>query len=964
MVVLLYLLFFLSGAAALVYEVVWARSLALVFGGSHLAVATVLSVFMGGLALGGWLLGRAADRSRRPLRLYALLELGIAAAALLFELLLRAYPVVYPPLARLFETSPVWLTLLRVLFAVAGMLLPTTLMGGTLPVLSRLIARTGASLARHLSLLYGINTLGAVTGALAAGFLLLPQLGVRGATGVAVAINACVGLTALLLSARLDHGGQAAPADVREAPLPRDLPSLPFRLVLLGIGVSGFCALAYEVLWTRVLSMVFGTSVYTFTIMLVAFLAGIAVGGQAHTLLPRGRGFRAPVLTFAATQAAIGICALGASYALGQLPAHASGLQTRLGAGQGEFLARQASTFLLAFAYMAVPAFFMGLAFPLAGTIHARRRGHVGSAVGEVLAVNTVGAILGAAAAGFLLIRLFGIERALQLLVVVNVGAGLAIAASLLPRPRAAVGVAGTAAAAALLGIAALPPSARFWDAKFLAVYRNNQRQTFDTPEHVQDTLRNTDVLYWFEGINETISVIQAKGGTRAFVVNGRVEASTHLEDVQCQRTLGHLPMLAHPSPRRVFVLGTGSGMTLGSVLVHPQVERVTLAEIEPGVFGATRTFGRWNHDALNSPKLRIVRNDGRNFLWTTRERFDVITADPIHPWSGGAAYLYTDEYFRTVASRLAPGGVACQWLPIYELTLEDLRSVVATFSRNFRHVALWLTYADAELLGSDAPFPFDRERLAARLADPTLQADLAAVGMGTPEDFLAHFLAGEEPLRAFARGGVVNTDDNLWLEFSAPRSQGRRNLVAENFASLAAMRRSPREIAPWAHGEEAAPALDRLQAQALAGADPDALAEDVRALARTVPLSGRLSLLERQAATLTAGIPRPLAAEGFAVLGGRLDITAVSVRTGAGRAALIFVDNVARDVYGERYLEAPEELLDLRLKTEADQVLATLREEHARLSRERAGGTPSREETSARLRARVATWVAEARLP
>ena len=969
MVALLYLLFFLSGAAALVYEVVWARSLGLVFGGSHLAVATVLSVFMGGLALGGWLLGKAADRSTRPLRLYALLELGIAGAALLFQALILAYPTIYPPLARLGEHQTAWLTLLRVLFAVAAMLLPTTLMGGTLPLLSRLIAGRTASLGRPLSLLYGINTLGAVTGTLAAGFVLLPGLGVRRTTAFAVAINVAVGLVALGLSRRAGvvqrSGGQALDAEP-----PQGAPPLPFRLALLGIGISGFCALAYEVLWTRVLGMVLGTSVYSFTIMLVAFLAGIAAGGQAHSLLPgawtSARGWRRPILGFAAAQVVIGVCALGATYALGDLPAHASGLQTRLATGQAEFLARQASSFLLAFAYMAVPAFFMGLAFPLAGTIHALRRRSVGAAVGEVLAVNTMGAILGAAAAGFLLIPLFGIERALQVVVAVNVGTGLTIAASVLPRPRLLAGLATAGAAAGVAVLVSLPASARFWDPKLLAVYRNNQRQTFDTPEHVEDALRNTDVLYWFEGINETISVIEPKGGTRAFVVNGRVEASTHLEDIHCQRALGHLPMLAHPAPRKVFVLGTGSGMTLGAVLIHPEAERVTLAEIEPGVFGATRTFARWNHDALDSPKLTVVRNDGRNFLRTTRERYDVITADPIHPWSGGAAYLYTDEYFRTVAARLAPGGVACQWLPLYELSLADLRSVVATFSRSFRHVALWLTYADAELLGSQEPIRFDQGGLAARLADPRIEADLAEVGMGTPDDLLAHFLAGDEALRAFGRGGVVNTDDNLWLEFSAPRSQGRIDLVASNFASLTAMRHPPQEIAPWAGGSSTAAAVDRLQARALAGEGPTALAAEVRALEETVPAHGRLRLLSQQVDTLTAGIPQPLATESFPVLAedalARLDITAVSVRTGAGRAALVFVDNARREVYGERYLEAPEELLDLRVRTEADKVFGALREEHAALARAAEGHglpIPRREEVASRLRARVATWAA-----
>jgi spermidine synthase len=974
MVVLLYLLFFLSGAAALVYEVVWARSLGLVFGGSHLAVATVLSVFMGGLALGGWLLGRAADRSTRPLRLYAFLELGIAGAALLFEALILEYPTIYPPLARLGEHQAAWLTLLRVLFAVAAMLLPTTLMGGTLPVLSRLIAGRTASLGRPLSLLYGINTLGAVTGTLAAGFVLLPGLGVRRATAVAVGINVAVGLVALGLS-RLAGTVPRSGRQAVDAASPQGAPPpLPFRLALLGIGISGFCALAYEVLWTRVLGLVLGTSVYSFTIMLVAFLAGIAAGGQAHSLLPdawaSARGWRAQILAFAATQVAIGAFALGATYALGDLPAQASGLQTHLAAGQAEFLARQASSFLLAFAYMAVPAFFMGLAFPLAGTIHALRRRSVGAAVGEVLAVNTIGAILGAAAAGFLLIRLFGIERALQVVVAVNVGTGLSIAASVLPRPRLLAGLATAGAAAGVAVLASLPASARFWDPKFLAVYRNNQRQTFDTPEHVEDALRNTDVLYWFEGINETISVIEPKGGTRAFVVNGRVEASTHLEDVHCQRALGHLPMLAHPAPREVFVLGTGSGMTLGAVLIHPQAQRVTLAEIEPGVFGATRTFARWNHDALDSPKLTVVRNDGRDFLRTTRQRFDVITADPIHPWSSGAAYLYTDEYFRTVAARLAPGGVACQWLPLYELSLADLRSVVATFTRSFRHVALWLTYADAELLGSQEPIRFDQGALAARLADPRIEADLAEVGMGTPDDLLAHFLAGDEALRAFGRGGVVNTDDNLWLEFSAPRSQGRMDLVASNFASLTALRRPPQEIAPWARASSTAAAVDRLQARALAGESPTALAAEVQTLEETAPADGRLQLLAQQVDTLMAGIPRPLGTESFPVLAedapARLDITAVSVRTGTGRAALIFVDNAAREVYGERYLEAPEELLDLLVRTEANQVLGALREEHAALAREAEGRglpTPRREEVASRLRARVATWAA-AKLP
>ncbi len=693
---LLYLLFLLSGAAALVYEVVWVRSLSLVFGGSHLAVTTVLVTFMAGLALGGWLFGRRADRMTRPLLAYGLLELGIAVSALGCAGLLALYPVLYAPLARLDESSVAWLTSLRVLFATAAMIVPTTLMGGTLPVLSRLLAARSGSVGRELALLYGFNTLGAVIGTLACAFLLLRTLGVSGTTWIAVGTNATIGLVALASGVRVPAA--LAPA-ARPNGVRGDVPDLPARLVLVGIGISGFCALGYEVLWTRVLSLIVGTSVYGFAVMLVAFLGGIALGGQAPSFAPRARGrtdvrSSGPVRWFGAVQLSIGATALATTYALGRLPMHAARLERLLLAGDAGFGARQATSFLLAVAFMAVPAFFMGLAFPLAGAVHARRRLAVGGAVGEVLAINTVGAILGAAVSGFALLPLLGIERSLQALASLNVGLGLlTLVAALGPaRRRPALALGGLALVAALVALALAPGFGRTWDRQFLAVFRNNQRAAFDTPERVEEALAQTDVLYYHEGVNETISVIRPKRGTQGFVVNGRVEASTRREDVQCQRALGHLPLLLHEDPRRVFVLGLGTGMTLGATAVHRGVERITLAEIERGVFPAARTFGEYNHHVLEDPRLRIVHDDGRNFLRTTRETFDVITADPIHPWSGGASYLYTVEYFRSAAAHLAPGGVLCQWLPIYEMTPDDLKSVLRTFAASFRHTAVWLT--------------------------------------------------------------------------------------------------------------------------------------------------------------------------------------------------------------------------------------------------------------------------------
>jgi spermidine synthase len=931
-VVPLYLLFFLSGAAALVYQVAWVRSLGLVFGGSHLAVTTVLSVFMGGLALGGLLLGARADRTRRPLRLYAGLEIGIALSAGAFWLLLEVYPAIYVPLARLAETNPIWLTVLRVALAALGMIVPTTLMGGTLPVLSRFVAARPEGLRGHLAFLYALNTLGAVAGTLAAGFLLLPRLGVSRTVLVALVINVLVGIVAWLLPERVfGERTEASPALEAERPARAErAPALSFRLVLWGIGVSGFCALGYEVLWTRVLTLIVGTSVYSFTILLAAFLTGIAFGGQSEALLRRwirrrDDGSRPWVLVFGLSQVAIGLSALAVTWALRDLPALAVRLQDLFRAGAGEFRAQQVATFAVAFAFLAVPAFFMGLAFPVAGIVHAAWRRTVGRAVGEVLTFNTVGAILGAAASGFVLVYAFGFERSLHFLVVANLGLGATVLASLLGdrvrRPAAALAAGGALATAVFLAV--FPDWGRAWDRKFFAVFRNNQYLAFNTEEKIRDALANTEVLYFFEGANETISVIRPKGAQQAFIVNGRVEASTTHQDKQCQRTLGHLPMLAHPNPRKVFVLGTGTAMTLGATTIHPEVEEIVLAEIEPGVLPAARTFAEWNHGAVDHPKVRIVFNDGRNFLLTTRERFDVITADPIHPWSGGASYLYTDEYFRLTAERLNPGGLICQWLPIYELSAADLSSVVKSFAANYRHVMLWLTHYDAELLGSNEPIEFDLEALERRIAHPPVREDLDAVFMGSARDFLSYFVAGTEGLREFSRDGVLNTDDNLWLEFESPKSRMLTGVMGDNVVALTHHRET-------LLGDDLDPArlYDRAHALFLWGrAGSGEFAEIFEALRARFPDHAPGRFLAREVDERLARQPVLRGEAPVEVIGrGRVVLSVVTLAIGPERGVVMVVDNAAREIYGERYVDAPAGALDDALTTLARNVVRGLR--------------------------------------
>jgi spermidine synthase len=805
---LIYLMFLLSGAAALIYEVVWFRSLSLIFGGTHLAVTTVLCVFMGGLALGSYIIGRKVDRFSRLLRLYGLLELGVALSAGIFIVLMKLYPSVYIPLARLYPDSPFYLSLIRVVFSALALIIPTTLMGGTLPVLSSFISERGKGLGGHLSFLYGLNTLGAVAGAIGAGFFFMRFFSVNLTLLIPVLINVTVGSLSLVLQRRSDvfsHAG-ALEDERRGESRPNDYTGeeirryrFPFRLVLWGIGVSGFCALGYEVLWTRILIIILGASIYSFAVMLAAFLTGIGLGGSAYGVFlkisrARYRGNGSPfkaIVGFGLVQCIIGATAIFATGYFFDLPALSFHLQQFLKstAGADIFSAWQWTNFVVAFFYMFIPAFFMGIAFPFAGEIHANYKKAVGPAVGEVMAFNTVGAILGAAISGYALIYLVGIERALQILSLVNIGYGVFIIAST-RNNRILNSAVSVLVLTVILYLSFSPNVFKVLDPKYFAIYKSDRPDMFLSREKADRALKGVEVLYYGEGAESIVSSTLNRG-ILTFATNGWNEASTTFADMQCQYTLGHLPMLLNKNPKKVLVVGLGSGMTLGATSIHPSVEEITLAEIEPKVIGVAKTFAFYNHNAINNPKLKIVFNDGRNFLMTTTDTFDVITADPIHPFFRGAGYLYTAEYFKLASEHLNPGGIMCQWLPMYRLTKENFTSVMKTFRQHFKYTMVWLTVYDVELVGSNSPIIIDEKELEKRIEDPAISFDLQWVMMGTADDFLSYFVMGTEGAKAFTRGGIVNTDENLYLEFSAPFSYDSVFLEAENMDSLLRYRES-----------------------------------------------------------------------------------------------------------------------------------------------------------------------------
>ena len=966
-VAIVYLSFFFSGAAALIYEVVWVRYLSHIFGGSHLAVTAVLSVIMGGLALGSYLIGRRARRETGLLRLYGFLEIGVAAFALVFFFLIKIYPAIYVPLAQVAVTSPLYLSFLRIVFAFIALIVPTTLMGGTLPVLSAFVSRRARSVGVHLSFLYGFNTLGAVIGAFAAGFIFLPNYSVSSTLAIPMLINGIIGLVAIGLQDKAEAVlKNESPAQkeredtgaLRGDPAENPRYQTSFRLVLWGIGLSGFCALGYEVLWTRVLSIVIGASVYGFTLILMAFLAGIALGSASFGLFVRlrGSGYRnnnspvGSIAAFGAVQVIIGISALLVTANVGYLPMWAESLRefvSSISAEPGRFTSSQLAHFGLAFSFFFVPAFFMGIAFPLAGKVHALSKKIVGRAVGDVLAYNTVGAILGSALSGFVLIYFIGMQRSLQALIMINIGFGLIVIMSVLGRRRLTL-AASAAVTISLLLVVFGPWKWQIWNTKFYAIYQANHPDAYKTREKIRRAMANTDVLYYGEGIESIVSSIQT-GESWYFITNGRVEASNSISDMQCQYTLGHLPMLLHKDPKKVFVLGAGSGMTLGATSVYPGVEQITLAEIEPKVLGVTRTFGIYNHYVLDNPKLRIVFNDGRNFLMTTKEKFDVITADPIHPWFSGAGYLYSNEYFRIAARHLNPGGIVCQWLPIYELTEQNLKSVVRTFRENFAYTMIWLTNTDAEVVGSNAPIVLDEDALERRIRQPEVLQDLRRVGMGSAEDFLGYFLMGNAGVDSYSQRGVINTDDNVYLEFSAPRSLGKGRLAGANYFDLGRYRENilPYLLAPrdrtargrqkerWKKNMAAAALFDQARALFLEGRQKDARYEKIAAeLDSLYPAYAPWRSLKEEVPDKLTGEPRVLKQVGMKLLdeSGKtteLRLSAVMLRTETGGSVIFFVDGRSKVVFGK--LRAAGTGPDARLAGVVDDMLNSITEVYTR---------------------------------
>ena len=779
----LIILFVGSGACALIYEVVWFQLLELVIGSSAISLGVLLATFMGGMCIGSLMLPRLASRAQHPLRLYAILELSIGIIGVLELFAIPLIGKLYSPAVG----HGAGALMLRAVVAALCLLPPTVLMGATLPAIARWVESTPRGIS-WLGFFYGGNIAGAVIGSVLAGFYLLRVHDQAFATYVAAALNVSVALIAFLIALRAPahsagDAASASPALASASATDADAAARSgndTRAVYLAIGLSGACALAAEVVWTRLLSLTFGASVYTFSMILAVFLTGLGIGSATGAWLAPRVGSPRRMLAWCqgGLTVAIAWAAAVIFLALPNWPINPSLAPSAWFALQLD-LVRGAVAILPA-------AMLWGASFPFALAAIAMPGEDTGRLVGRVYAANTVGSIIGAVVCSLVLIPALGTRDAQRVLIGLAAMASILVLMAPATRHRAALLVTPLLAGLLIATMPALPGN---------LVAHGRYAVTW---------IGKTDVLYVGEGMNSSVAVTRVlSSGATQFHVAGKVEASSLPQDMRLQKMLAHLPALVHPNPKSVLVVGFGAGVTAGSFLPYPSVTRLVICEIEPLIPQVVSTwFVKENNNVAKDPRTQIYFDDARSFVLTSDEQFDIITSDPINPWVKGAASLYTREYFEAVKQHLKPGGVVTQWVPLYESTLDAVRSELATFFEVFPDGTVWANNLngsgyDVVLLGQVGPTRIDINAMEARFQEAGYRqvgGSLIESGFESPLDLFGTYSGSGRDLKAWLQGAEINTDRNLRLQYLAGIGLNVYG-AADIFNEIVKSRRFPDEL-------------------------------------------------------------------------------------------------------------------------------------------------------------------------
>ena len=745
-----YLAFFLSGAASLTCQVVWFKQLQHVLGSSTFSVSVTVASFFLGLAVGSWLGGRWADRWQRPLLLYGLLEFALAITCVSVTVLLAGW-----------ERWAVWLVpVLRHEGGAAGtvttslaflmLLPPTILMGATLPVLARYLVRRQQALAARIGVLYGLNTLGAAVGSGVVGFLLIGYLGVSRSSLVAGGIYAAIAVLAVVIARfSRDAGERPAPAAPQQTASGCQRGTAVAVLVAV-FACSGFAAIAYEVLWFRILSNFGVHSVYAFSGMLATYLVGLVLGSIicAKFLAPRKERlltYFARIQLLTAAGGVVSLALLGRSRNVLDtvfVLLEKAGMSPETMASTGDVIGFVGLCAIV----LLVPATIIGMSFPLASELTIHHLGSLGRRLGRLYAVNTIGGVLGSLAAGFLLLPLLGSQASLLLVVGINV---LLWGLVLVSQP--ALRRQGTLWREGLMGLAGLAVAAVLLGPRYL--------------EQTMTKFEGGEVLAFREAPDATFVVLEYDtrelGRFQQLLVNGWSYANNNPMGRRYMGLLGHLPTLLHEQPKTATVICIGTGTTVGALTTHEDLEKIHAVDLSKHVFDFARHFEPLNHRFQRSPRVECVVADGRHFLLCTDERFDVVTAEPPPPNHAGVVSLYSREFYRIARRRMRKGGVLAQWVPLDFRRSELPKMLIKTLQAEFPHVSLWIgNRMEGVAIASLQPLAIDPAALRRRMAQPGVREDLESIGLETPEQLLATFVAADEALARFVGDAAEITDD------------------------------------------------------------------------------------------------------------------------------------------------------------------------------------------------------------
>lgn len=763
--VALYAMFFGSGAASLMCQVLWFKQLQFVLGSSTFAVSVTVASFFCGLAVGSFLGGRLADRLARPMRGYGLLELALAGVSLLITLILTNWQVWALWLSDSLGAESPWNRPITIALAFATLLPPTLLMGATLPVLARYVVREQRQLAVEIGILYGVNTLGAAFGCAIVGYYLIGVFGVFGTALVASAVYLAIGAAGLVLSTA-DRGAEGAdrpepPAD-RAAAVESPAGAAPtasssadgvWALVLV-FGASGFLSIAYEVVWFRVLANAGMHTVYAFSAMLTTYLLGLVLGSFLCARFLASRKDRL-VRYFAEIQLAIAIGGVLSLVLLGRLDFAArftalirqSGLPTSwlAAAGDVEGLVPYYCLVLL------VPTTLIGIGFPLASELTIHRLSGLGRRLGGLYALNTLGGVLGSLVTGFVLLNYLGSQQTLSLLIFANIALFVAIVAT--QRQLTREWVLWREGAATLLVVALVV----VWIGPDY-LRRSQTRYLFGEPVAFEESQHGTVLVMSYKS--------PTSGDHQQLFFNGRSYANNSPPGRRYMAALAHIPLLLHPDPKRALVVCVGTGTTIGATTKHG-LEESEAVDLLPQAFQYAPHFTPINQRFFEHPKVRKTVDDGRHFLLTTSRTFDVLTFEPPPPLDAGIVNLYSEEFYALAKRKMRPGGLVAQWVPMDMPRAMMPKMVLKSMLNQFPHVSLWISNRmEGIAVGSETPLAIDYDQLAERMSRPELKADLHEVGIDSPEDFLAMFVAADEQLAKLVGDAPSVTDDRPRIEY------------------------------------------------------------------------------------------------------------------------------------------------------------------------------------------------------